>query len=169
MQKRKRGAQARDTGQDGSRLEGHPARASWEPVIDRMLGEAVRKQEWQNLKGRGQRLDLEPPPGTPPELILAHKIMADNDVVPAWIEDRKRLLARIRTWRSRVAAWQARREAGTVSAEDIQRQRRQWQQEVQALNRAIRDLNIMIPVLHMEVLKLDLDLELARAGSLPPD
>ncbi len=143
----------------------HPAHPQWEGVLDRMLGEAVQQTEWQNLKGKGQKLNLDPPAGTPPDQVMAHKIMEDNDVVPAWIAERKRILARIEAWRTRLAAQcQAHNTDRLKTPQARSRQTAQWRQELAELNQAIAEVNMGIPIWRMEVLKLDLRQELQRAG-----
>ncbi len=141
----------------------HPSQPQWESALDRMLGEVVQQGEWQDLKGKGQRLNLDPPTGTPAELAMAHKIMEDNNVVPAWIEERKRILARIEAWRDKLASWSQASHRLTPESHQME----QWQKELAELNQAIADMNIGTPIWRMEVLKLDFNGELERAGIKP--
>ena len=146
----------------------HPSQPQWEGVLDRMLGEAVKTGEWQNLRGKGQKLNLDSPAGTPADLVMAHKIMEDNHVLPTWLEERKRLLARIAAWRDKLAVWgQAAHGPGPETCPVPRHQMQQCRQELEALNQAIADVNMGIPVWRMEVIKLDFHRELERAGIRP--
>ena len=166
----KRRAPRREATNDHPTARVRSASEPWEGAVERMLGAAVHTAEWQNLKGKGQRLNLDPPLGTPADQAMAHKIMADNDVAPAWIEDRQRMRARIQAWRAALRDWRRRhaREEATASAR-WRRQCLQWQQDIQALNRAIDDANIQIPIWRLELVKLDLDAELARGSNRQGD
>lgn len=160
---------AKGTSASGRRRPPSPLQnKQWESMIDQMVGEAAQQDAWHNLKGKGRKLDLDPPPGTPPELVMAHKIMQDNDVAPSWIEDRKRLLRDIEDWRR-----QLKQRAATLkrNAPDDARAARgladQCRQELAEFNRAIADLNLTVPVLKLELIQLDLAREMTRAG-FPP-
>ncbi len=131
-----------------------------EGVIDKILNSAMQQQDWQDLKGKGQRLNLEPPVGVPADQLMGNKIMQDNDVAPVWIEDRKALLHRIETWRQQL---RARMQALGVAARPSQPQQTVLRQEVEALNKAIQDLNIAIPIFRLELVQLDLAEEIRRA------
>ncbi len=133
---------------------------NWEGVIDKMLGEAVQQKEWQDLKGKGQRMNLDAPAGVPADQVMSNKIMRDNEVAPAWIEDRKALLHRIGQWRQKL-----RSQVQSLGASALQSQEQQTRlrQEIGELNRAIQDLNIAIPVFRLELVKLDLAEEMQRA------
>ena len=133
---------------------------NWEGVIDKMLGEAMQQKEWQDLKGKGQRMNLDAPAGVPADQVMGNKIMRDNEVAPAWIEDRKALLHRIGQWRQKL-----RSQVQSLGAAALQSQGQQTllSQEIVALNRAIQDLNIAIPIFRLELVKLDLAAEMQRA------
>ncbi len=133
---------------------------NWEGVIDKMLGEAVQHQEWRNAKGKGRRLNLDAPAGVPADQVMGNKIMRDNDVAPAWIEDRKALLHRIGQWRRQLRVQVQSRGAAALHG---QRQQTRLRQEIAELNRAIQDLNIAVPVLRLELVQLDLAAEMRRA------
>ncbi len=132
----------------------------WEGFIDRMLGEAVQSQEWQTLKGKGRRLDLDNPAGVPAEQVLGNKIMRDNDVAPVWIEDRKSLQRQIERWRRELH--HRIQTQGTAALQDERLQAR-LSQEIVDLNRSIRETNIAIPIFRLELATLELSAEIRRA------
>ncbi len=147
------------------RHQAYPMQPQWESALERMLGEAVQQERWHKLRGQGQKLDLDPPAGTPADRVMAHKIMADNNVTPIWIEDRRRILARIDAWRDKLVTW--RQTCAGDGLEDPQQwsqQKSLWHQELEDLNKAIVQVNIGIPIWRMAVLTLDFRQELARAG-----
>lgn len=136
---------------------------NWEGLIDRMLGGAVQKKEWQDLKGQGQRMNLDAPPGVPADQILGNKIMRDNEVAPAWIENRKALLKRIEIWRRELRA-----RAQILGATEIRNERQLalLSQEITDLNREIRDANIAIPIARLELVNLNLVEEMQEVQDL---
>ncbi|HEX2622727.1 MAG TPA: DUF1992 domain-containing protein [Phototrophicaceae bacterium] len=59
--------------------------------MDEQLRKAQESPEWQNLPGQGKPLNLNEDPNTPSDMRLAYKILKDNDLAPAWIEEGKGL------------------------------------------------------------------------------
>ena len=141
-----------------------------ESLINRQLADAVNSSDWGNLKGKGRPLNLEPPPGVPPDMVMAHKIMEDAHVQPSWLEDRNALLAKIEDRRGR---WRR----GFRRLDDIgpaaARQRAAWaeqaRREMADLNRQIRNLNLALPLWRLEIMPLEPDAELARAAAAAGD
>ncbi len=136
---------------------------NWESLIDRMLGEAVQKEAWQNLRGQGRRVNLDAPPGVPADQVMGNKIMRDNEVAPAWIEKRKALLKRIEIWLQNLRA--KAQILGTAELES-EGQLAKLSQEITDLNRSIRDANIAIPIVRLELVQLNLAEEIRRVQDL---
>lgn len=137
-----------------------------ESLVDRQLAEAVNSPDWRNLKGKGRRLDLDPPPGVPPDMVMANKIMEDANVQPSWLEDRTALLAKIEVRRRQWRQWFRRLDRSQPDAAHLQED---WAKrihlEVADLNRQIRDLNLALPLWRLEVVPLQPEDELAQASS----
>ena len=145
----------------------HPAFPSErEILIDRQLAEAMNSSGWRNLKGKGRKLDLDPPPGVPPDMVMANKIMEDANVQPSWLEDRTSLLAKIEARREQ---WQRQFRRLDHSHPHAARLRKDWtdqvHREVEKLNREIRDLNLVLPLWRLEVMPLQPEDELAQAST----
>ena len=145
----------------------HPAFPSErEILIDRQLTEAMNSPGWRNLKGKGRKLDLDPPPGVPPDMVMAHKIMEDANVQPSWLEDRTALLAKIESRRGQWRQWfrhldRSHAHATRLHEDWAERVRR----EVADLNREIRDLNLALPLWRLEVVPLRPEDEIAEAST----
>ena len=141
-----------------------------EILIDRQLAEAMDSPGWRNLKGKGRKLDLDPPPGVPHDMVMAHKIMEDANVQPSWLEDRTALLAKIQTRREQ---WRQRFRQLDHSQPHAARLRKDWtdqvHREVETLNREIRNLNLALPLWRLEVVPLQPEDEIAEASTATSD
>jgi hypothetical protein len=60
--------------------------SSTQDLVEEQIRKARERGEFDNLKGKGQPLDLAENPYEPPELRMAYKILKDNDFAPFWIE-----------------------------------------------------------------------------------
>lgn len=57
--------------------------------MDELIGEAIKKGEFDNLPGKGKPLDLEkdePDPYDPDGSWMVNRILRNNKVAPLWIE-----------------------------------------------------------------------------------
>jgi DnaJ family protein C protein 28 len=63
----------------------------WENIAERKIREAMAEGAFDNLKGRGQPLDLEEDPYEDPSMRMAHRLLRNNGFAPAWIEEVKDL------------------------------------------------------------------------------
>lgn len=60
-------------------------------LIDEILRDAMSRGEFDNLPGTGKKLALPDDQHTPDDLKMAHKLLKDNDLAPAWISEGKAL------------------------------------------------------------------------------
>jgi DnaJ family protein C protein 28 len=60
-----------------------------EPLIDRLIREAMDRGEFDDLPGSGRPLDLTENPYEKPELRSVHRLLRNAGFAPAWIEERK--------------------------------------------------------------------------------
>ncbi len=159
---------------DGARRR-RPRRTleQWRDLTSEILEEAMARGEFDNLAGQGKPQDLQPNPNEPPELALAHKLLKDNDLPPAWILDRKEILAEIEELRSEIRrtwAWVEHSLAQEgVDVEALQRSwdhdLARWEIHIRQINGRILDLNLSQPFWYLELMRLRLDDELRRAGA----
>lgn len=142
--------------------------------MDRVLDEAQAKGVFDNLPGRGKPLRLDHNPYAE-EQQLAHKILRDNDFTLPWIADRAELAGKIEAVRAELGQrWQTGRDNYARAVTDRQKANlsQEWdhylaqlESRLITLNKAIGDLNLRLPVATMELLKLNLDQELARISA----
>ena len=69
----------------------------WENIAERKISEAMAEGAFDNLKGKGQPLDLEENPYEDPSLRMAHRLLRNNGFAPAWVEEAKDLERAIET------------------------------------------------------------------------
>lgn len=152
------------------RLRGLPA---WQDLISERLDEAAARGAFDNLAGKGKPLRLDEHPNEPADMRMANKLLRDNDLSPAWISDRKGLLAEIETLRATMERqWEtAKARAKTLGidrkalADSWARTLLGWEAQIAALNRRIVDLNITLPIWRMELRQLRLQEELDRIAA----
>lgn len=145
----------------------------WQSLINEQLDEAASKGAFDNLPGSGRPLRLNEHPNEPSDMRMANKLLKDNDLTPAWIGDRKALLAEIEALRTTIQhQWNltcARAAAPGTDAEALtsswKRTLQRWEEQIADLNRRIADLNIVLPVWRMELHRLKLDEELSSIGA----
>ena len=146
----------------------------WRDLISERIEEAMRAGHFDNLRGKGKPLNPAPEPHVPPEMQMANSLLRNNDLTPAWISDRSALLAEIDRFRARLrreagATWRSAGDtAATPEAQATHELRWQaqcaaWQEEIRTLNRRIEGQNFKQPVSFLEIVKLRLADELARA------
>lgn len=158
------------------RLRREVAEQEWRSAVDRLIDEAQKKGTFDNLPGKGRPLNLKKNPYAP-EQSLAYDLLQNNDYTLPWIAERKEILEEIATFRADLGQrWrmQLARRRGTLSPAGEADLRQEWGEFVQemgerlhALNAAIANTNLIIPVDRLEILKLNLDRELERIGAEP--
>ncbi|MBK8046033.1 MAG: DUF1992 domain-containing protein [Anaerolineales bacterium] len=166
-------APAESTTDSKSRL--HRTPEQWQDLVSQRIEEAMRAGEFDNLAGKGKPLNPDPDPFTPADMKMANSLLRNNELVPAWISDRKAVLEAIERFRVKLqttaAAYQTALESVTVPQhreELVKRYNAQvesWRQEIIELNKRIQTQNLRQPVTFLEIYKLRLDDELASIGA----
>lgn len=160
----------------------HPRSDSeWSDVVNQAIEEAMRKGQFDNLRGRGKPLPRNENPFTPPGSELAFDILKNNDLTLGWIGARNEVQQDIERWRARLRT-DARRiaigwDAGGAAphAADVRAAQRaiqlHWEStrpgrraSMEALNRHIRDVNLQQSVSSLHLIMLRLAEEERRAG-----
>lgn len=166
-------APAESTGESKPRT--HRTPEQWQDLASQRIEEAMRAGEFDNLAGKGKPLNPDPDPFTPADMKMANSLLRNNELVPAWISDRKAVLAAIAQFRAKMQTTAAAYQAALESVEAphqrmqlVQRYNAQvetWRQEIGELNKRIQTQNLRQPVTFLEIYKLRLDDELASIGA----
>jgi hypothetical protein len=148
---------------------------AWADIVGQRIEEAMRQGAFDNLPGHGKPLNLQSHPFTPVDQQMAFSLLKNNDLLPSWIaargdvlRDMEKLRAALRATSAHFSGqWQA-------AATETERQRLTalwscqidaWEVAIRELNRRIATLNLQQPIAHLEIFKLRLEEELARAGA----
>lgn len=149
-------------------------RANYRSVVDELIEEAKERGEFDNLPGEGKPLDLDSNPYAG-DNELSYKILKDNNFTLPWIMDRNELMDVIADYRERM------KKQWDVHGPQLQAMMRggqapmaksrwraltsQWSTAIEAHNRRIDEVNMSIPVEHLKLHHLALDIELLRIGA----
>lgn len=149
-------------------------RHDWDNLIEDLIQDGKELGVFDDLPGKGKPLKLNQSPYGK-ERHLAHELMKQNDLTPAWIMSRNVIRAEIdklradieRTWARherefRIIQDRRHRDSLTISWDDACQR---WTAQIVQLNKQISDYNLKRPIANMELVKLDLDWELKRAGA----
>jgi len=142
---------------------------SWiEIIADRKIRDAQEEGAFDNLPGKGQPLNLDFDPRVPPELRAAYRMMKDAQLLPDWIQLDKEIRQRQAQWDARVEAYAARREEDAAHRPargdrgfdvDLDRARERFlyraAEGLCELNRMIDRLNLMVPAISRQRLRID--------------
>lgn len=145
----------------------------WQDLITEQLDEAAAKGAFDDLPGKGRPLRLNECPNEPDDMRMANKLLKDNNLSPAWIGDRRAILADVEKLRTAMRReWEETRlrlETPGVDPSALQsawaRARARWEARIAELNRRIVSLNIALPVWRLELHRLRLREEMDRIGA----
>ena len=143
-------------------------------LVEEMIQEGLEKGLFDELKGAGRPLNLTSNPYEE-EHKLAHELLKENKMRPAWMSQRTHVFEACQNLRKNIARnWakyerayrfaQAESQKGPLRANwnDLCKE---WGNEIVKLNKQIDDYNLRRPVLNLELFKLNLERELARIGA----
>lgn len=65
--------------------------------LDKIIEDAMRKGQFDDLSGKGKPLNLDPNPHEDPEKRLAHKVLHDAGYKLPWIDERNEIESAIKT------------------------------------------------------------------------
>lgn len=142
----------------------------WQSLVE----EQIAKIDWSTLPGKGKPLNLDRNPYLDESDELTHGLLKNAGYTLPWIEDGKKIDADIAAARAKLA--QA--HASYLEARDAEicaghqwiegawlAAVRDFRQQAEAINRAIRDFNLKAPSMHLHKFVLRIDEELAPYGA----
>jgi hypothetical protein len=149
-------------------------RNDWNNLIEEIIEDGQQQGIFDNLPGKGKPLNLKKNPYGQ-EMELAHKLLKDNDLQPAWIAHRKTLLEQVDRLRQEMrTSWERHQRDYLASPGEGQRSALvvswadacdAWDAQILALNKQINDFNLKRVIDRTELFKLNLDEELNRCGA----
>ena len=159
---------------DEAKRAGPRDESDWSDIVGQRIEQAMREGAFDNLPGRGQPLKLNKNPFVPDDQQMAFKLLENNDLRPAWIGERNRILSDIEQLRDSLTDTAGRYQRSLVATTDAAERERlssdwasqieRWTTEIADLNQRIEIVNLQQPVAHLEIIKLRLDDEFARIG-----
>lgn len=146
----------------------------WQNLIDDLIEEGREQGVFDNLPGKGKPLNLKRNRFAP-EKELAHRLLKQNDLKPAWIMARSDLTAQIDSLRAdikrkwilyereyRLGQGEGQRNALVIAWDDACLK---WTETITELNQQINNFNLKRPSDNLELFKLSLDNELERISA----
>ncbi len=149
-------------------------RSDWNGLMEELIQEGVEKGMFDNLPGKGKPLNLTNNHFEAGQE-LAHSILKENDLPPAWIMERNQILAETAELRAEIErkwAWHGERFTAVTTSTERDRLTISWDDaclkwaaQIEKLNKRINTYNLKRPSANMELYKLNLEAELQRAGA----
>jgi len=145
----------------------------WESLVDQKIREAMEQGEFDDLAGKGARIDLSENPFEDPDWRTAHRMLRNAGFAPAWIEERKFIDKELAAAQSTLArAWLILTNArGTEhqSGAEVrwERQLSSFRLQIGALNRRILAWNLKNPTVnfHRAIINVEKELkEIQKQG-----
>ncbi len=132
-------------------------------IAEQKILQAMREGAFDNLRCKGQPLDLSEDPFEPPELRMGHHLLRVNGFAPCWIEESKDIelnLERMRDDLARIWCLKG------SSPEAWRKASEEFRCEVEALNRRIVTFNLKAPSVQVHKPLVDWEAELERAAKI---
>jgi hypothetical protein len=149
-------------------------RYDWNNLIEDIIAEGRERGLFDNLKGKGKPLDLHKNHFAG-DKDLAHSLLKENDIAPAWIMQRNDILAAQAKLRTEIAGqWAWYEQSFRLATDQRERGRltigwddacRRWQAQIEELNKNTRSYNLKRPSDNLELFQLKLETELERIGA----
>jgi DnaJ family protein C protein 28 len=153
---------------------------NWDEIVERQIAEAQERGEFDDLPGKGKPLDLMENPFADPGWRMAYKILQDHGFTLDWIELDKGIRAELEAcrgqllqskhWYEQSMAQLGYQESRWAEAERI-RVQYTWEQaleifadQVAQINKKIELLNLKVPLVSLQRLKISVDEEKRKLG-----
>lgn len=141
-------------------------------IVDAMVRKAIEEGKFDNLKGKGQPLDLSSNAFADPEWALAFDMLQKEGFALPWMEKRKEIEATLegaRTVLARSAAWRKDKLAEGISKprwieDEWARAKEIFIETVTQINKQIADLNLEVPsdIFMRKKVNVERELEIAN-------
>jgi hypothetical protein len=147
----------------------------WDRIIEQKIREAQAQGKFDDLRGKGQPLNLDENPFEDPAWQAANQLLKGNGFRPEWLEEdaalreklaqARRALARTRDWRAeQLAALGARMDVKAVEQRGLvedewTRALARFREALAEVNKGITRLNLRVPSPRFQRLKLDVEAE----------
>jgi DnaJ family protein C protein 28 len=136
--------------------------------IDEQIRQAMQQGDFDNLPGKGKPLDISENPHEDPGWRTAYRMLKENGYTLPWIETRRIIeLDYERITQALHRSWNWRKKAGRRPG--IMRAEREWQQalqsfrdEVEELNKRIRNYNLEVPSDQFQKRQINADLTIQK-------
>ena len=136
--------------------------------LESIIRSAMEAGEFDNLKGKGEPLNLDQSGRLAGEWQLAYHLLSCNGFSLPWIEERNGILEEIEHLRIR-AAELSKPESGSdttpwenSTTRDLSAAVVALRKQVSSLNQRIRDYNLVAPGIQFHICRLDAEKELSR-------
>lgn len=153
----------------------HRTMEEWQAMVNDRLDEAIKRGDFDSLPGKGKPLNFNDNPNEPSDMRMANRLLKNNELSPAWIGDRRALMAESEQLRAEIGrqwTWHYNAYTGEKTAD---RQAEiaaswaatigRWEEQITEINRRILDFNLTNPIWRLELLRFNLDRELRNIGA----
>jgi hypothetical protein len=139
------------------------------PNIDDLIRKAIEDGKFDDLKGKGKRLDLDENPHEDPSWRLAHHVLKTSGYSLPWIQARQEvgleaeaLLENLqRAWKWRTDALEHKQPYNLVE-DEWNRAKTRFEQGVEKLNQRIRMVNLEVPSERFQLIPLNASREIEK-------
>lgn len=137
------------------------------PNIDDIIRKAMEEGAFDNLRGKGQPMDLSENPYVDPGWQMAYHLLKENGFLPAFIEQRQAIetelaaarAALVRSWVWRQQALEAGEDALAVD-DEWRKAKDGFSATVTELNKRIDSYNLQVPSAQLQRARINLETEL---------
>jgi DnaJ family protein C protein 28 len=141
--------------------------------MDEQIRQAMQRGDFDNLPGKGKPLNLNENPHADPDWRIAYRILKENGFTLPWIETRRGIELDFENCiKSLQQSWDWRKKA--TGRRGLMHAEREWQQALQKfrdqidrINKRIRDYNLEIPSDQFQRRQIDADLEINKTINPP--
>lgn len=129
----------------------------WGSLVERKIQEAMQAGEFDSLPGEGRKLEWDDDSLVDRSWLVAFKLLKNAGLAPEWIEAAKGIRGEIEVARRRLDA--ARRD-DSAEGRSWMLELEQFQDRMGEINRKIDRLNLKVPVVGLQMIRLEIGREI---------